>query len=59
VALMGAFLIFFFLDDYEQIGIKDLNKETKSPLKLLMNTLNHIKNKSQLLIIPRKYYGLI
>ncbi len=56
---MGAFLIFFFLDDYEKIGIKDLNKETKSPFKLLMNTLNHIKNKNQLLIIPRKYFKLI
>lgn len=40
------------MDSYEKIGITNLNIEVKSPLSLLMNTLKHIKNKNQLLIIP-------
>jgi hypothetical protein len=43
----------------EKIGIKNVEKETKSPLNLLLNTLNHIKNKNQLLIFPLTVITLI
>jgi hypothetical protein len=51
VALIGAGLIFFFLNTYKQIGLES-KKQTKSPLNLLLNTIKHIKNSNQLLIIP-------
>jgi hypothetical protein len=56
-ALLGACLIFFFMDSYEKIGIKNLDKQLKSPLNLLLNTLNHMKNINQQLIIPLTLYS--
>lgn len=51
LALIGAGCIFFFLNTYKQIGLES-KKQTKSPLSLLLNTIKHIKNPNQLLIIP-------
>lgn len=51
LALIGAALIFLFLNTYKQIGLES-KKQAKSPLSLLMNTIKHIKNSNQLLIIP-------
>jgi len=51
LALIGAGLIFFFLNTYQQIGLES-KKQTKSPLHLLLNTIKHIKNTNQMLIIP-------
>ena len=45
------------MDSYEKIGINNEDKETKSPLNLLLNTLNHMKNRNQLLIIPLTLYS--
>ena len=55
VAIIGILLIFFLLDKYEQIGLTDSSKkknENKSPIDLLVNTVKHLRNKKQLLIIP-------
>ncbi len=52
LALLAAALIFIFLNTYKQIGMKPSQKEFGSPLHLLANTIKHIKNKNQLLIIP-------
>lgn len=40
------------MNTYKSIGLKHSKEEQKSPIKLLVNTVNHMKNKHQLLIIP-------
>lgn len=50
-ALVAAGLIFTLLNTYKQIGMTPSSKQM-SPFQLLVNTLKHIKNKNQLLIIP-------
>jgi hypothetical protein len=59
LALTAVCLIFFLLDNYDKIGLNDnqQRKENKSPINLLVNTLKHIKNKNQLLIIPLTLYS--
>ena len=51
VSLLGMLIIFVGLDGYEQIGL-DTDKPQKNKWKLLVNTLRHMANKNQLLIIP-------
>ena len=57
LAVAAACLILFFLDNYKQIGISNEDKELRSPINLLINTIKHIKNKNQLLIIPLTLYS--
>lgn len=51
-ALFAAFLVLTLIDSYEKIGLEHSKEENKNPLKLLVNTLRHLRNKNQLLIIP-------
>jgi predicted MFS family arabinose efflux permease len=51
-ALFSAFLVLVFLNTYKQIGMTPSQKQFASPVHLLANTIKHIKNKNQLLIIP-------
>lgn len=51
-ALFSAFLVLTLIDSYEKIGLENSKEEKKSPINLLINTLRHLKNKKQLLIIP-------
>ncbi|CAF0796002.1 unnamed protein product [Brachionus calyciflorus] len=51
-ALFAAFLIFTFINSYRKLGLKHSKEEQKTPVELLVNTLRHIKNKNQILIIP-------
>ena len=51
-ALIAAGLILVLLNNYKQIGMSRTKKEFSSPLHLLINTIKHIKQKNQLLIIP-------
>ena len=41
-----------FIDSYKKIGLTVSKEANKSPINLLVNTIRHIKNKNQLLIIP-------
>jgi hypothetical protein len=57
LALAAVILIFFLLDSYEKIGLKNADKQSKSPISLLINTLKHVRHKNQLLIIPLTLYS--
>ena len=52
IAVAGIIFIFLLLDTYKKIGLDSLKKEEKNPVQLLVNTLRHLRNKRQLLIIP-------
>jgi hypothetical protein len=41
-----------FIDSYKKIGLNVSKEANQSPINLLINTIRHIKNKNQLLIIP-------
>ena len=41
-----------FIDSYKKIGLTVSKKANQNPVNLLINTIRHIKNKNQLLIIP-------
>ncbi|CAF0795983.1 unnamed protein product [Brachionus calyciflorus] len=51
-AFVGAFLILIFIDKYRKIGLVHSKEENKSPIQLILNTLKHIKDTNQLLLIP-------
>lgn len=51
MAVLACCLLALFLDNYKKIGIEK-NIPRKSSLDMLVNTLKHIRNKNQLLVIP-------
>ena len=51
-ALFASFIIFMFIDSYKKIGLSVSRETNQNPVNLLINTIRHIKNKNQLLIIP-------
>lgn len=52
-ALFAVVLIFLFLDSYSKIGLTtQQHKLERTPIQALVNTIKHLKNKNQLLIIP-------
>ena len=58
LAILAVALLSFFLDSYKTIGLESNEKNSKkSPISMLINTLRHIKNPNQLLIIPLTLYS--
>lgn len=51
LALSACCLLTFFLDSYKKIGIEKIIPK-KSSISMLVNTLKHIRNKKQILVIP-------
>jgi hypothetical protein len=50
-ALIAVLITSILVDTHKKIGLKS-TKKFDSPISLLINTLKHIKEKDQLLIIP-------
>ena len=51
LALLAVIGLSLFLDTYKQIGL-ELTEKLKSPWEMLLNTIKHVKNPNQILIIP-------
>lgn len=56
LALLACCLLTFFLDSYKKIGIEKIIPK-KSSISMLVNTLKHIRNKKQILVIPITLYS--
>ena len=57
LAVCAVALLFFFLDSYKTLKMERKEKLEKGPINLLINTVKHLKNKNQLLIIPLTMYA--